>query len=318
MRRFAVFAALATVGCSGEISFGDFPDRMLTARCVYFERCGVTASRDHCLAFYDHFAIDDVSAEAAYEAGKLAYDEALARACIDAFDALPCDGAAQSPDALDVCDDVITGTLAQGETCGFDRECVSDNCVVPSCTEACCTGTCGPELAPPDIGQPCTSLCVEGAFCNTSGTCQALLPQGAACSEEVCTYGNYCKGLTSTTSGTCSPFPHLGEACETICAEVNAVCLGARCVEVGLLGDACSSDAQCAGFYVCTAGSCALMPTRGMPCTRTCSDESFCNGTTCEAQKPNGATCARGEECLSHWCERTNATGNCTDVPVCF
>jgi hypothetical protein len=321
MRRLAVFAgfaALAAVGCSGDISFGELPGRLLDARCIYFERCGLVSSRDHCLAFYNHFAIDNPSPEAAYKAGKLAYDAALARDCIDAWGALSCDATQQPPGALAVCDDVITGTLAQGETCAFDRECVSDNCVAPSCSMACCPGTCGPELARPGVGDACTSLCVDGAFCNASGTCQALLPRGAACSDEVCTYGLYCEGLTPTTTGTCTPFPHLGDACESYCAEVNAVCLGGRCVAVGVLGDTCTSDAQCSGFYTCTTGTCSLMPTRGMPCTRSCSDASWCNGTTCEAQKPNGSTCARSEECLSHWCERTNANGTCTDVPLCF
>ena len=319
MRRLGLFALLfaGLAGCSGTIAFESFPDALLDARCIYLERCGVVASRDHCLAYYTHAAIENPSTQAAYDAGKLTYSADLARDCIDAFGALSCDATEQDPDALDICNDVITGTLAAGATCAFDKECESDNCDVPTCTMACCTGTCGPPVVLPPVGQPCTALCDGDAYCGVDNICHAPLPAGAACTDEPCAYGLYCKGVTPTASGTCSPYPRLGEACENVCADVNATCLG-RCVEVGVLGDACSSDADCAFFYHCTGGACALMPTRGMACSSVCSDESWCNNMICEAQKTNGATCLRNDECLSHYCSRTNTTGTCADVPLCF
>lgn len=317
MRRASVFALLAAAGCSGEISIAELPGALNDARCIYLERCGVVANRDHCLAVLAHIAIDDPSPEAAHDAGKLAYDPSRARDCIDAYGALPCDLTAQAADALAACDDILTGTLAEGDSCGFDRECESNNCVVAPCAMACCTGACGPAQPLPDIGEPCTALCAGDAYCGLDSTCHAPLPQGAACSDEPCARGLYCKGRTATTSGACTPYPHLGEPCETVCAEVNAVCLG-TCVAAGVLGDACVSDAQCSSYYTCTAGQCALMPTRGMPCTRTCGDESWCNSDVCDAQKANGAACLRNDECLSHYCARTNATGSCADVPLCY
>ena len=48
-------------------------------------------------------------------------------------------------------------------------------------------------------------------------------------------------------------------------------------------------------------------------CTH-CYEAAYCDGTTCIAQKSNGSTCTRSDECDSHYC----GSGTCADLPVCF
>jgi hypothetical protein len=316
MRRLAVFALLA--GCADRIDFGEFPQAEIDARCGYFERCGVIADYAECRAYYDMLAIDDPSPQAAYDAGNLTYDEAAARQCIDNYTLAPCDATQLPASAFDVCREAIQGTLDAGAACGFSTECRSDNCVKPSCPEACCTGQCGPPIARPAVNQPCTGLCVEGAYCGIDSICHTLLADGAACADEVCDFGLYCRGNTSTTAGTCAPLPHLGEACEDACAEVGATCYAGTCVALGLLGDPCEAQTQCSRFYECRNSQCSLLPTLGNACTTTCYEAAYCDGTSCVEQKANGATCLYNDECQTHFCDRDAATGTCADVALCI
>jgi hypothetical protein len=315
MRCLALFVLL--VGCSAGIDYDHFADTLIDARCTYYVRCGVAASGTECTAFYQRIATDNPSTNAAIDAGKILYHDDIAQDCIDAYASLSCDSTEQPVDALDVCNTVLTGTVAMGGACAFDKECESANCDVPSCPSACCTGTCGAPTTLPSIGQACTAFCAGDAYCGADNLCHAPLAEGAACTSEPCAFGLYCAGAFGTQPGRCKPLPHLGEACEGACAEVGATCAG-TCVPVGILDDPCTADAQCSMFYQCNGTQCALLPTIGMPCRTTCYEAAYCDGTTCVAQKSNGATCLRGDECDSHYCETGATTGTCADLPVCF
>lgn len=316
MHRLAVFALLA--GCSGDIDFAHFPDALTDARCSYFIRCGLVSYASECVAYYKRIAVDNPSTQAAIDMGKTTYHPDVAQACFDAYAALSCDQSQLEGDELDVCNGVLTGNLAIGNTCAFDKECESENCVVPSCQDACCTGTCAAPETLPAVGQPCTALCAGDAYCGLDSICHAPLPQNAACNQEPCAYGLYCAGRTQMMSGTCKPLPKLGMPCETVCAELGAVCYAGSCVEVGLLGDACTSNAQCSSFYECRAMQCSLLPTLGMPCETSCYEAAYCDGNTCVAQKNNGVACVRNDECGSHYCMRSGSTGSCAEPPLCI
>jgi hypothetical protein len=312
MRCLAVFALVA--GCSAGIDYDNFANALIDARCSYYVRCGVAATGTECTAFYQRVATDNPSTNAAIEAGLVVYHADVAQDCLDAYAALSCDTTQQSADALTVCNGVLTGTVGAGGTCAFDKECESQNCDVPTCTAACCTGTCGPAMPLPSIGQPCTAFCAGDAYCGADSICHAPLVEGAACTTEPCANGLYCAGRTMTNPGRCKPLPHLGELCEGACAEVGATCAGS-CVPIGIDGDACTSDAQCSMFYQCSGTQCELLPTLGMPCRTTCYEAAYCDGALCVAQKSNGATCTRSDECDSHYCA---TAGTCADLPVCF
>jgi len=312
MRRLAVLALFCA--CTGGVDYAHFDDALIDARCNYYVRCGVAAAVTECQAFYTRTALDTANTQSALDAGKLVYHADTAQACLDAYAGLSCDTTAQTPADLAICTDVLTGTLAEGDNCAFSKECDSNNCVKPTCTSACCTGTCGAAQTLPAIGQPCTAFCADDAYCGIDGMCHAPLGDGAACDTEPCAYGLYCAGRVGTMPGRCRPLPHLGQPCEGACAEAGATCYNAFCVELGLLDDACTANAQCSMFYNCTNSSCALLPTLGMPCTTTCYEAAYCDGTTCIAQKANGSTCVRGDECDSHFCDNSK----CADPPVCF
>ena len=312
MRRLAAFALLA--GCTGGIDYAHFPGALEDARCAYYVRCGVATSAAECRAFYGRVAIANTSTDTAVEMGIISYDGDVAQQCLDAYASLSCDTTEHTGDELEVCSGVLTGTLAVGDTCAFDRECESNNCNAPTCTSACCSGTCGAPIVLPSVGQPCNALCAGDAFCGLDQICHAPLPAGAACDVEPCGYGLYCAGRTPTMAGTCKVLPHLGQPCENACAETGATCYAGTCVELALEGDPCTSNAQCSMFYECSGTQCGLFPTLGMPCTTTCYEAAYCDGSTCVAQKPNGSQCVRNDECATHYC----GSSSCADVPVCF
>ena len=318
MRRLAVFALIAVTGCSSGLDYAGFADALVDARCTYYTRCGLAAAGPECRAFFDRMAIESPSTQAALDAGTLAYHADTAQACLDAYAGLACDLTQQSPDDLATCYEVLTGTVALGDACAFDRECTSGRCDVPTCTDACCAGTCIEPAPRPAVGEPCTALCAGDAFCGVDSLCHAPLPEGAACDAEPCAYGLYCAGRTQTMAGACSPLPHLGEPCESACAEVGATCVAGSCVAVGLLDDPCTSSAECSMFYECVEAACALPPTLGMSCTTSCYEAAYCDGTSCVPQKPAGASCLRNDECDSHYCDRTANTGTCAELPLCI
>jgi hypothetical protein len=301
-------------GCGG-IAFEDYPDAVRDATCDYLVRCHAASNLDDCRASYDRTAIETPSLSAAIDADKVSYDEDAAQRCIDAYGALSCDETLLPDDALAECDDVLTGRLHKGEVCAFDAECVSDHCTSSSCSDACCSGTCADPIVYPGIGDPCTSLCEDGAYCGADSTCHALLPVGASCDMvSLCGRALYCAGLSGTGSGVCTPLPHEAEACEGSCAELGTICNG-TCVAAGLAGDPCELAYDCSELYTCTGGVCGDYPSLGMACTTECSGASFCDDGTCVEQQANGADCLYGEACKTHYC---GDAGVCADVPLCI
>ncbi len=317
MRSPALFALVALAGgCTSSVDYNNFVTALIDARCTYFVRCGVAASTTECRAFYLRVTADNPSTDAAIDAGKIIYHDDVAGDCIAAYAALSCDTTEQPTGALDVCNGVLTGVMQEGSPCAFDKECESNNCVGEA-TATCSAGSCAPAMALPAIGQPCTAFCQGDAYCGADSICHAPLAEGAACTSEPCAFGLYCAGAVGTMPGRCKPLPHLGEACEGACAEVGTTCAGGTCVAVGVLGDACTTDAQCSMFYECDGAECALLPTQGMPCRTTCYEAAYCDGTTCIAQKPNGEACIRSDECDSHYCT-SSTNGTCADPPLCY
>jgi hypothetical protein len=316
MRRLAAFALLGhLVGCSGGIDYAHFDDALIDARCSYYIRCGLAANAAECTAYYANEGIGTASVQAALDTGKVVYHEDVAQDCLDGFAALSCDQTQQTEFDLDACFEVLTGTLAIGESCGFSLECESKNCAKPTCPDACCKGTCAAFEPLPSAGQPCTAFCDQDAYCGIDDICHLYVAAGGACTgTEPCGPNLYCAGMTATTAGTCTALPHLGQPCEASCAELGATCYGGTCVAVGLLDDPCTASAQCSMFYECRGMTCSLLPTLGMACTTSCFENAYCADNLCVAQKSTGAACARNDECKSHYC----LTGTCTVPPACI
>lgn len=181
------------------------------------------------------------------------------------------------------CDDILVGTLAEGETCDPDE-------------------------------------CADGLYCESGqgpecGTCAPLPVEGEACDNFVCADGLTCEFDTSFNP-ICVVEPDgyaVGDACEEDCGEfiTGLSCIDNVCVETQIagLGDDCGDaiGVVCAPFteVACVAldGSqevCVEIAVLGEDCSDTfqCVD-SYCNvdTTTCTAYASEGESCAGGIQC---------------------
>jgi hypothetical protein len=99
----------------------------------------------------------------------------------------------------------------------------------------CNEGVCDPNSfvcePPPTLGQACTTSCEPGdSYCNASGACAALLPDGERCTGHPDCVSGYCP------DGWCTGRPEEGEICFGPCVEgldcVDQICrapVGAVC-----------------------------------------------------------------------------------------
>jgi hypothetical protein len=307
---------LLLVASCGAIDSEGFYGKVTDARCDYLVRCKAVANAADCHAYFDRTAIDTHNLDAAIENDTVEYDSDTAEDCIDAYRDLSCD-LAEQVDALAACDDVFAGTIPNGYPCVIDLECTSGVCVTFACDDACCPGECMPPNPQPAIDEPCTTFCVEGAYCGADSICHAYLPKGAACDgNSICGYGLYCAGAPAGGSGVCKVLPQQGEMCEGPCATEGLLCIGGTCQPAGLRGDPCSTDDDCSSFYACTVeGICGSYPALGEMCQELCSGNAYCESGTCVAQKASGSTCTYNIECKSHFCDSHDI---CSMPPLCF
>jgi hypothetical protein len=169
--------------------------------------------------------------------------------------------------------------------------------------------------------------CTDDSFCDFSlnvPVCTALKPSGAACqATSQCAYGLGCAGAT------CKPLPKLGEPCpDGVCRDAGNYCNAAgTCAQIGLAGDACTSNDDCSPFYPCdtTTMTCTQGPQTGEACAmgQRCFDaDTFCDTSaaapTCVTRRPDGGTCTSNSQCESHNCDQTGSAGTCTEEAVCI
>ena len=88
-------------------------------------------------------------------------------------------------------------------------------------------------------------------------------------------------------------------------------------------GATCGSDEDCqTGFcdrpLTSTNGKCAVVPSKGMPCTSRCVAGATCDTVAgmCVDPKADGAFCFVDEDCVSGFCDNPNITGGtCAPSP---
>jgi hypothetical protein len=201
------------------------------------------------------------------------------------------------------------GKKGPGQRCSAASECKSSFCVDGVCCDQACGGSCrycafpsspGRCVAVPvDVPDPRMACVDRGAAscgtngrCNGAGACQSYAP-GTVCRARTCDPAtNRYTDEGVCAGGACAP------AAPATCAPFR--CNGNRCAT------SCSGNDQCAAPNVCRDGSCG--------------------------KKPNGAVCARGDECASDVCAQgvccatactsscfscslAGAAGTCTAVP---
>ncbi len=190
-----------------------------------------------------------------------------------------------------------------------------------------CIGESPPVFDLP-IGATCTpqviaNECTVNAYCDaTTHLCGGLAPAGSMCtSGGDCEVGLGCAGSPAI----CKQLPALGEACpDGACRDEGQICVG-TCVQVGLVGDPCSSDLQYSSAYRCDGATiqCVEGPGEGGVCLvdGDCWGPSFCNSLantgkgTCTALKLDGETCGGNNQCANGRC---NGTGMCETPAVCI
>lgn len=319
------------IGCGGgSVSIDDLGSAVIDAQCDHYVQCGEISSHDACVALLSQgFNFDELVQSV--NQGLVSYDGEKAQSCLDTLSGLSCDPSVEENRvAIPDCDEAIKGTVADGGACKNSNECVSGSCAVTTCTMACCPGTCNPSppaLAP--IGQSCsTTNCVDGAYCNASAVCAALLDPGATCTgDNECGYGTVCAGATTLTC--ISPPQKAGDACISRSGSPDCVIDGLYCNSSNKCANYLDSGATCGAtdpcmFDLACNSTCGALPAIGDNCPQfQCAAGAYCQvdtttgmATTCAALKADGATCAQSSECDSAFCDSN--TSKCAAPTSCI
>jgi hypothetical protein len=313
VRAGAVLAFLTAGGCDGSgapIPYSQLESSAESAVCHYEVVCNAYPDMATCLAseqasphFFDTLGADISS-------GKVLYNGAQARVCIDALNGISsCNRSALAnfdPECGNV--SIFTGTVPAGGPCFFKEECAGGGTCQKtdsSCTsDQCCPGTCSAAPAPVPVGGDCSASgasCITGSNCvydnSTSPatfTCQTPGGVGASCvSISSCKNPLYC----DTKSGTCKSPVATGGACDPSlgsegCDSGNDRCDTTTMVCTPRLGlrSACDpTNSGCVSYAVCdaTTSTCVDRPTVGQSCDPT--NGPSCLGGDCDA---TSLTCA--------------------------
>lgn len=333
-----VMLAAMTVSClldeedgdgSNYVGINEIAEAYQEAQCTHLTECGLFPSREACmqaqLSTLPSMFVIDPNVEAAIYAGHVIYNGSAVKACIDAIAVRSCDRTDASVRVVPPeCRTFFRGTLASGEGCYVDEECLSQRCSGDSgstCSLGSCIGDTPPTTTPGNVGDICSTVngCVDSAYCDTqTGMCEPHKTSGMACTlDNECTYGLGCTGTTGNR--TCAALPTLGQPCsiDGICRDEGAYCdFNANMCTAYLLPSApCGSSGQtCSPYYPCnfsaTTPVCTQGPGLGQPCSSSsrCFDAgTFCDfnlsSPVCVALKADGAPCSSSEECQSASCD---------------
>lgn len=190
------------------------------------------------------------------------FNQDAADACLAALADWSC--TEQEPD---VCDNVLSGTVAPGGSCDSNTDCAAPVEGGVTCQidygSGTSKGTCKVEPVPA-AGQPCgaeSSTATEHFVCDQdpaffcdSGTCKARAAVGEACEGYgACLPDAYCD--TSGASWTCVGLSKVGESCGVGCVE-GAYCGPDGCTKKKAMGEPCQSWDECEGSCDTASGKC--------------------------------------------------------------
>jgi hypothetical protein len=335
------------------VAIDDFPAGITSAYCATLVRCGVFGDLSFCTSALGTQVTGDKgfnslgAVVAAVKANKITYDATAAKTCLTTLSQASCNNT-QFSGFSDIpgCGTVFTGSLAAGDTCVADQECVAGSfCQDPGSSSSGsdggtseCAGTCVAG------GTQChdSSQCSGGKVCSNA---QCVTPVPAGGSGQPCGTGSSCQDgfycddsgespvcAARGTQGQSCPYSGFANACATgfICV-VKDDQSGSVCLAPKAKGDTCEQASQCGGpfsFLVCDPSShkCVTRPTTGA-CVGTtvfgCDIRTtYCDksGTpTCKPYKAAGDTCDPAQsECglgifgSSGYCSSNGSSGICT------
>jgi hypothetical protein len=290
----ALVAGAAIVACSsdgpvapGPIALDALHDELTVARCSWLARCGFTPDQTTCEETQGE-SRQTLQLLADAVLGRVTYDPAAARACVEATRTQACDNRIATHEAVaSACKGMFVGTVADGGPCLFANECTGGVCDTSTCMgESCCLGVCKKAPSPAAIGADCSATaCVEGAYCGKPGamgespTCKELKDNGQPCeSLNACKDGQRCD--VSAAAPKCYILSKHGEPCS---ANLNQ----GACLQ---FDDYCDA----------TDRKCKTLPGAGEPCApgNKCLAYAYCNAGTCKARPGIGEACMEGLACL--------------------
>ncbi len=338
---------------TGNTPFDQFVTSQNQAFCKYWARCGFigaseeqqceTDAQADFLGYPPAFSID-----ASIAAMHMTFNANAVSACLTAIAQAGClDNQFQMADQL--CNAVLTGTLAVGAACLSSDECAATSYCGSSTSELAdgCMGTCNAQLASGAACDPNNDECGSNLYCDsTKNQCVASAAVGASCSSTVfCQDALICigdvpaSGTTPEMPGKCAQPGAASAACDEdddcqaglFCNTETAtpVC-AARTAAGGACSafEACPDGQRCIGLVVndttgvtTKAGKCGPVLDIGTTCDPTasepgCPDDADCDTTSkkCVAAGTLGATCTPGDfDCDDElYCDST--TSKCTKL----
>ncbi len=286
--------ASSAMGCAeedpgpGPIPLDELRQELTQATCNQYVRCGEMPDQATCEAVQGDGRLTlQLLTDAVL--GRVTYDEAAARACVEATRTRACNNLQSTQKALlDACANMFVGTIPEGSACLFPDECAGGGtCDISMCMGGgvCCLGTCVKPPAPVALGGDCTTNpCVESAYCDASTmppTCKTRKDNGDACDAQgQCKDGMRCDVggslptcyLLSDRNGACNPTLEAGS-----CTRYDDYChpTDRKCTALPGDGQPCTEDGQCQDYAHCDAGMCKKRPVEA----GTCSDVIDCLGT---------------------------------------
>ena len=287
-------SAATGVGCDdGGIPYSQYWYAHYGATCHFLVDCGDEPDQATCLSEWQPGGPYPDTLDQDVAAGRIIYDGAAARACVDAMNAKTC----KLTDAVDdsACDRVFVGTVESGGGCFLSEECADQgHCsgagLCPS--QSCCPGgTCQSAMLAVQVGGQCAPYeqpnCAPGLACvvpveSYYGTCQQRVGAGGSCAGQLpCAPGLYCD-----VTETCNTVSATGTPCGA-CDDPKDYCdrNTGICTPLPGPGSPCSSpDLLCIHYAYCDSATdtCVTPPTPGQPCdpNGTPCVDSTCNATS--------------------------------------
>lgn len=309
----ALFAAFSNVvGCAeapagpGPIPLDELRDELSTATCNQYVRCGQMPDQATCDKVQGDSRLTlQLFTDAVL--GRVTYDEAGARTCVEAIRNRNCDDQQTTIKALnDACAKMFVGTVPEGQSCLYNNECAGGGvCNVDMCVgnSPCCLGVCQKKPAAVALGGDCTTNpCVDTAYCDASAmppTCKARKGNGDVCDAQgQCKEGQRCDVdgsaptcyLLSTRGSACNPALKAGA-----CVRFDDYChpTDRKCTALPGDGKPCTDDGKCAEYATCDAGTCRKRPVEGGACSDTleCLGTLECVNMVCTVN-PSTSVCA--------------------------
>jgi hypothetical protein len=308
-----LFMGVSTaIGCAeenpgpGPIPLDALRDELSTATCNQYARCGHMPDQATCEATQgDSLHTLQLLTDAVL--GRVTYDAAGARTCVEATRNRACDDQVATEKALaDACSKMFVGTVPEGASCLYGTECAGGGtCNKAMCVgEApCCLGVCEKKPTAAAIGGDCTTnTCVESAYCDGAAmppTCKVRKDNGDACDAEgQCKAGQRCD--VNGSLPTCYLLSNRGGACnpaleDGACIRFDDYChpTDRKCTALPGDGKPCTEKGECMVYATCDAGTCRKRPVEGGACSDTlkCLGSLRCVDMICAAD-PSTEVCA--------------------------